>query len=485
MCSQCEKSKRHCTGPDSPFRYQYGSAEQHAQLVQALDNVSVPEIGKSEMSDDLSWNKIIRPSETPSTPDSLTQVIPLTQSERLAATLVSVLNGPARYGQRLQDIGSHFCQLPVRLGRSAALDATVSCFMYSFSAVSAGQPRNQSLELARYCTAISALREEMTCSNPDGLLSAPSESLCASLLLAQYEVLKPQPAYSFIKISGGVSAIFKGCGPSRVTSSDFELAIFTSQYPTIVTQCLLRGEECFLGEPEWANVMRRSNGHESPMVSELWTALARIPRVLVHAKTLGHPPYSCASSPLCAKLLAQIYNIRAAIVSYSDVITRNLSTSGVYALYPLAYRGSHPVPAFHPQTKLESHQPKRTIKQATFYHACVIFINTILQNFLPTPNSALLLQTSQSAIYILDTLDFAITTKPFGSFYMTFAGPMCYGVLLDPIDKEILVQGMKNMFDQLGIFGSHSAMQEVFYAFTHGGWRRGIKVVLTEKKGRA
>ncbi|OAP64034.1 hypothetical protein AYL99_00006 [Fonsecaea erecta] len=408
--------------------------------------------------------------------------MPLTESEKLAVSLISALDGPAQFGQRLQHMGSHFRQLPVRLGRSRALDAAVSCFMYSFTAASGGLPRDQSLELARYCTAIATLRQEMSCSNLDGSLSTSSETLCASLLLAQYEILKPGPTYSYIQLAGGVSAILKGSGPSRVTSSEFELAIFTTQYPTIITQSMLRGEECFLNDPQWMDAMRRSNGHESPIVSELWTALARVPDLFVQANALGGVPPSCGSSPLYAGILSQIYDIRSAIVAYSDAITRNLSTPGVFATFPAAYRGPHPVPEFHPQTDLESLQANCSIQQATFYYACVIYINAVLQNFLVAHNPALSPQTSQAATSILSTLEFSATTRPFGSFFMTFAGPLCYGVLSDPLDKEVLVQGMNTIFDEVGISWTHFSLQEIFYALTRGGWSGKMRSILSESE---
>ncbi|OAL20304.1 hypothetical protein AYO22_09016 [Fonsecaea multimorphosa] len=464
------------TSVTSACRYapNYGSAEQRAQLLQALDAIPFDENGGSPSVSCLEWHKFAQPEDA--ILDPVASVIPLTHSERLAATLISALERPTGFGARLQQMGFVFGKLPPRLGRSRALDAAVNCFLYSFTAVSMGQPRNQALELARYCTAISALRQELAQYDSDRLLSTTSETLCASLLLAQYEILKPGPAYSFVTLSGGVSAILRGCGPRRAQSSEFEAAIFMTQYPTIITQCLLRGEDCFLSGLEWANAMRRTGGpdSESPVTAELWTVLARLPGLLVRARGLDPESPSSASSPLHAELLAQIYKIRASIVIQSDTVTRNLSTPGVYATYPRAYRGPCPAPSFHPEGKHESLQPARYIKQATFYHGCVILINTVLQDFLSTPNPALALQTSQSATYILETLDFAATTKPFGAFYMTFAGPLCYGVLADPLQRETLLAGMKCVFDEVGIFWTHLAMQEVFYALTKGGWRNQV-----------
>src|ERR1700761_2796773 len=61
------------------------------------------------------------------------------------------------------------------------------------------------------------------------------------------------------------SPVFQACGPNRVMSSDFEHALFSSQYPTIVTQCMLKGERCFLSDPQWKNIMGSPNLHDSPL----------------------------------------------------------------------------------------------------------------------------------------------------------------------------------------------------------------------------
>lgn len=409
---------------------------------------------------------------------SVAPAIPLAGSERLAVALISALEGPAGFGARLQQFGTHFRLLPPRLGRSQALDAAVKCFMCSYSAITVRQPRSQQLELAQYGTAISTLRQELASCEPNGLFSTPSETLCASLLLAQYEVFQPTGAHSYVQLAGGVSAIFKACGPSRVISSEFELAIFNTQYPTIITQCMLNGQPCFLSEPDWEYAMRRSCGNvdPTPMQGEMWIALSKIPGVLANVKALGEPSFLSSATPLYAQLLSQTYKIRASIVAHSDTVTRNLSTPGVFAACPAVYRGPHPVPTFDPKTKLHSLQPNRFIKQATLYHACVIYINTVLQNLLPTQNPALSLQTSQSAAYIWSTLDFALAIRPLGAFYMSFAGPLCYGVLTDPEDKEVLLQGMQNIFGDKWAFGyTHLALQELFHAFVKGGWREEVK----------
>jgi hypothetical protein len=354
----------------------------------------------------------------------------------------------------------HCVVLPQRLGRSHALDATVNCFLHSFAALSADRNRDSSFELSRYCNAISALRDELkTCPH-----STDSETLCASLLLAQYEVLKPKDVcYSYVTLAGGVSAILKVCGPDRVTASEFEHAMFTAHYPTIIMHCLLRGEKCFLNDPQWLNAMRRASWEESPLISSLFCCLAMLADAMVEARQGRN-----ASPPTCNEVLkTQLYKIRAQIVVHSELVVRSLSSARIYALYPKAYLGPHPVAQVSSQPKSESLAPSRAIKQATFYNACVIYVNIVLQELLADPNPALSLQTAQSASFIMSAMDFAKTTRPFGSWYMSLCGPLCYGVLSDT-EKEICLRGMKDIFDSLNVAYDHTTLQAIFDMLTKG-----------------
>lgn len=457
---------------------------------------------------DRTWKQIQGPkrTETPSPAYTLDNPVPLSKAEQLAANLIVALDTSGSSSQGLQQMGSHFRQLPSRLGHSRALDAALDCFLYSFTGMSEGQPRPRSSQLTRYCSAISHLRQELTCSDATTTpISASSETIAASLLLAQYEIFRPGPTCSYVTLSGGLTAILKACGPDRVASSEFELAIFTTQYPTIITQCLVRGEECFLTEPGWKNAMRSSNGYEHPIVMELWTAVAEIPGVLEIKKSflkelswsapqndefannlLGLDP----KSKVYNDLLSRIYHTRSAIVSHSDAITHLLSTPGVHAICPSIYRGPHPVPSVVEQASKATQRSQsldiatRAVKISTFYHSCVILINTILQDCLPTPNSALLRQTDQSTTYILQQMPVAV--KPWGAFFMTLAGPLCYGVLDSQQgkekDKESLLNDMHGIFEGIGIFYTHEMMLRVFVALTRGGWQKNTQMGLKERQ---
>jgi hypothetical protein len=397
----------------------------------------------------------------------------------------------------------------------------------------------ESVELASYGHAIKALREELSLSvdaagQPSREATATttsSETLCAALIIAQYELLKPgRSNFSYVTLAGGVSAIFRAGGPGRVVGSDFEIAIFSSQYPTIITQALLRGQECFLASPDWTNVMRRGDPSEDPITTDNWVAITQLPGLLRRIRSITTTTAAnseCTNidttSPLYPSILRDAYALRREIVKHNDSITRRLSHPGVYHVCPAVYKWPNPPssssttqrpPEWTPTTKPETLLPKRIVKQCGMYHAWVITVNVVLSRLLserPMPAvegrnedktdkngnaaSALTLQTAQSAEYIMSTLDFVSSeTKPFGGMYMTYAGPMAYGVLVLSRDRDgrpggngdmninktrignerqdrqqlLLLDKLNDLFRPFGLRFDHDRMMTVFEAVTGG-----------------
>jgi hypothetical protein len=446
-----------------------------------LHTISIDDDGDSSKVDfpDL---KVARPEQIRGVVDggSAVRQVPNSQSERLAMALVQALEWPCGFGSRLQGLGAHYRHLPYRLGRSNALDAAVRCLLQSYTVISHGQPHDKPLELAAYCTAINALRQELgspgTSATPQ---ATTSETLCAALIIAQYELLRPVPSSSFVTLAGGVSAIFKGAGPGRV-QSDFEQAIFAAQYPTIVTQAIIRGEKCFLSDPEWTTVMRRGNPAEDPIVTDLWITLTRLSGFLQRAREAGvFDDPNREASPLYPSLLRDAYALRKDVVQHAHDINRKLSHPGVHAICPAVYKGPLPPqrwPSPPSESGVEDLTPKRALRQSGYYHACVITANIVLQRILAGQNAALSLQTGQSAEYILATLDFVTTVaKPLGAMHMTFAGPMAYGVS-GPAERRLLLEKLNPVFLHVGFRFDHGSMMGVFDAFT--GVRRETPVVV-------
>jgi hypothetical protein len=386
--------------------------------------------------------------------------MPLATNERLAFDLSLALEQPSKPGYRIQQMGPHFRFLPGRLGCNEALDAALDCFLCSYNTVLANQSRNTSAELSRYSRAINALRRKFDNTDASGI---DSETLCAALLLAQYEILKPSHEGSdYVALAGGVSAVFEACGPDRVKASDFEHAIFASIYPTILTQCISRGEKCYLNVGYWSEIMRKESPHLSSLTSSLWSNLSLMADALVETRTAT---WSWSARDQ-ASLVKKLCGIRIGILAKADEVKRSLCHPDIFIISPDVYRGPLPTSTIERQSRSCSLAAVRIIKQATFFHCAVIQVNVNLQSLMQSPSPALERQISESADFILATMSFAETQKPFGAWYMSFIGPLCYGGLSNQVDKEACLLGMRAIFDDRSEDWTHESLQDTFEAFT-------------------
>jgi hypothetical protein len=145
---------RHCTGPKSRFiRYIEPGAEEHMKG----DKVAITRLS-------------IRP--------------PSSNSESLAADLVSRLNGIKEVGYQLQALGEYFPYLPSRVGHNPALDAALRCLLGAHQNILSWKSTSFDEDLKKYIYALSLIRRDL-----DRLQSrTPSETVCAAMMLSTYEV---------------------------------------------------------------------------------------------------------------------------------------------------------------------------------------------------------------------------------------------------------------------------------------------------------
>jgi len=106
------------------------------------------------------------------------------------------------------------------------------------------------------------------------------------------------------------------------------------------------------------------------------------------------------------------------------------------------------------------------LKRAALYWGCVVFDNTILKR-LGADDLELRGQTLQTAASILCTLDVAVSTKPFGSTFVTFGGFVAYGVL-EGSQCQRIKKSVSSMFDELKVEVSEAMLQSMFDSFIGG-----------------
>ncbi|CZR57896.1 uncharacterized protein PAC_07785 [Phialocephala subalpina] len=79
------------------------------------------------------------------------------------------------------------------------------------------------------------------------------EVLCATEILALYEMLDPSGETAWVRHSAGAAKLIHLRGPKSY-NTEFEKALFLAQTVPIMTECLLKNERCFLEKPEWQAV---------------------------------------------------------------------------------------------------------------------------------------------------------------------------------------------------------------------------------------
>jgi hypothetical protein len=337
---------------------------------------SIPAVTRSGTYGSNGSIEVLRPSPNPS------------PAEQLARSLIWALDQADLPGRRLQQMGSYFVELPVRLGTNKALDSSVECYLHAHALILQGHaPQASGKELQLHGRAIVTLREEIV--EPGAQNS--TETLAAALMLAQYEFLKRSRENAVIEMAGGVAAIFQAWGPARIVS-DFEVQLFATQVPAIITHALLLGTSCFLDDPQWHAAMRKCKTHHHVMIN-LWVALSTLPSLLVELRGLLSSPVGGDKE----KLLHRACRLKEHVLTQEYIIRSELSSS---AIAKIVYTGAS-LPA--PSNQAELCVARSSVQRAAMYWATIIFLNTVLER-LGVTSSMLAKQSAEAAISTIPTL---------------------------------------------------------------------------------
>ncbi|KAI9648791.1 hypothetical protein NHQ30_003431 [Ciborinia camelliae] len=140
-----------------------------------------------------------------------------------------------------------------RYGHDPCLSAAVDCVVARARQI-ISPPQHTSfwepLVLAHYITALETLQRAIdspqTCYKP--------EVLCATEILALYELLEPSDEAAWIRHSAGAARLILLRTPESYTT-DFERALFMGHTGPIMTEALLNGERCFLEQSAWQELL--------------------------------------------------------------------------------------------------------------------------------------------------------------------------------------------------------------------------------------
>ncbi|KAF7856938.1 hypothetical protein EAF04_009698 [Stromatinia cepivora] len=154
---------------------------------------------------------------------------------------------------RTQKQWSFLSFLPTRYGHSSCLSAAVDCVVARARQIISPPHHTtfwEPLVLTHYITALETLQRALD--SPKTRYKP--EVLCATEILALYELLEPSGEIAWIRHSAGAARLILLRKPESYTT-DFERALFMGHTGPIMTEALLNGERCFLEQSAWQDLL--------------------------------------------------------------------------------------------------------------------------------------------------------------------------------------------------------------------------------------
>ncbi|RFU27823.1 hypothetical protein B7463_g8509, partial [Scytalidium lignicola] len=428
ICLNCQKSQRHCTGALSPFmksvdftrqggpKRKGDMANQKRDTTDLFSAMKIKDDARLEPQNHSDINTLNLISV------SIPRQPTITQSSLLTLALTDRLAKASGSGFDLQNLGGYMPQISGRIGHNAALDAAVGCLLQGHAKLLRREPRRKTSGLDSYVQSLALLRRDLEKIGKDPNIQAP-ELVCVVIVLSIYELFKYETARAWIAHAGGISAIIKAWGPQQIMS-DFDMALFTAQYGSIVMGTLFSGQDCFLATPEWDAVYKRCFRQQNPpdkISFDILEGLTTLSPLLRDTRTLLAAPSTDNSLVLLPSVVARAEKLRVRILRHSHQVESDFNDQGI-VFYTVAAAGS---PGFL-QRELWFCNHKVAMRYG-LYWASTIIAARILQRLhsLQDPNSPLVVafeeEIQSCALKIMQSVVYLRTFAPFGALYMTFA----------------------------------------------------------------
>ncbi|KAF2104900.1 hypothetical protein NA57DRAFT_71101 [Rhizodiscina lignyota] len=422
ICLNCERGNRDCPGPKSRFvQFVKPGAEMHMVQTQFV--------------------------EFPSS----------SSSELLQLELVERMRNVTQEGYKLTQFGALFTYLPARIGINAALDAAVRALLESHRLMLLHKTAYQTKDVRHYAQALTYIRNDL-----DELRSkTPSETVCAALILALYELFNEDVRKkAWVAHAGGVSALIKSWGPDHI-ATEFDLSIFASHYGSIIITSILREEDCFLLSPEWEPLRDkclRYTTNIEPYSFRLLTALASLPSLVRDVRVLSTEGHGFTSDQRrILSLKARLFKAEIAQQCHELLVDAN----ALLTLNKLMNAGESPT-----DIAAATHKDQKYAFRFHLSWAAIIIANTLLTR-LGAGDSAVSNETQEAARNISNSTRYLRAFKPFGVLWTTLTVAVAYGVS-PPEQQSWLVGEIQGLFDQLPIRLGAMSMKYAFESVTGG-----------------
>ncbi|PTB65735.1 hypothetical protein BBK36DRAFT_1120201 [Trichoderma citrinoviride] len=294
ICDRCLRAGRECVYPP---QFHFVDTNTRFAAPEARERPTPPRTGTEELKakltllhgegdDDgmiykfqlLRYRSTTPPSSSGESSPSVPKAPSLSRGEKLASALAASFKAPP-YGYRLHHLGRYMSEIPSRLGHNPALDIAVECLLQSHAqlleAIQFSQPSTQ--PSPEYMRALQTLQNVIA----DPVLGTSAETVCATMLMAHYEMMAPERrSHQYIAHAGGASKLIFVRGPRRVRTS-FEYSLFRTQRGRIVLEALLRGEHCFLLTGGWQDICpEKCRSIRFSSVDYLFESICRIPTLV-------------------------------------------------------------------------------------------------------------------------------------------------------------------------------------------------------------
>jgi len=176
----------------------------------------------------------------------------------------------------------------------------------------------EAVVIASYVKALDSLQKALDCPKQ----RFKPEVLCATEILALYELLDPSGEIAWIRHAAGAARLIQLRGPENY-KSEFEKALFMAHSGPIMTECLLNDERCFLEDEPWKAVFQSIIvegsliSDRSEIVINLLILKCCVPGAFHDTtKVICHP--EDAETPDVIMLAARIRALRADLLQWHD-----------------------------------------------------------------------------------------------------------------------------------------------------------------------
>ncbi|KAH9207340.1 hypothetical protein DL95DRAFT_483375 [Leptodontidium sp. 2 PMI_412] len=146
---------------------------------------------------------------------------------------------------------SYFTYIPSRYDDVACLRDAIDCVMARTKQIVSPDKASERGVIRIYVTALRSLQAALN--DPEQRLKP--EVLCATEILALYELLDPSGEAAWVRHAAGAARLIQLRGP-RSFKTDFEKALFVAQCISIATERVLNSERCFLEQNCWQETLR-------------------------------------------------------------------------------------------------------------------------------------------------------------------------------------------------------------------------------------